>query len=173
MKIERITLFAACATDDKGYAKNHLAYFPISAAAAAYLANEHPNLGYYSAVSKLTGLRIGDDIFLMEKELNKNSAKCVIPLLKPTFAYEDYVYENGWDKSTYYTTWDDISAVLQEPGKRMSIRQVILFRTDEEIFLLSKMEPVKMESFTMSRELGVAHALSKLTPEEKKLLGLE
>lgn len=173
MKTERITLFAASATDDKGYPKNYLAYFPIHAAAAAYLASEHPNLGYYAAVSKLTGLRVGDDIFLMEKDISKDKVKCIIPLFQPTIAYEDYMYENGFDRSTYYTTWVDLARELMTPGKRMAIRQVILFRTDEECFLLSKMEPVKMESFTMSRELGVAHALSKLTPEEKKLLGLE
>lgn len=171
MKTAQLKVYAACDTDDRGYARNQLAFFPIAAAASAYLAKEGPSHGY-STVSCLNGIRIADDIFLVDKEISKEKLQSTLPTFQAIDGYEDFVYENGWDNSKYYTNWSQIQELLNKPNKRVSLRKVILFRTEEEIFLLQKAEPIKMQPFIMSREIATAHALSKLTEEERKLLGL-
>jgi hypothetical protein len=43
---------------------------------------------------------------------------------------------------------------------------------EDNYYLLSKQEPITINKFIMSHQLAVAHAKSKLTEEEQKLLGL-
>lgn len=172
MTAEQITVYIACDTNDRGYARNHLAYFPIAAAAGAFLKEKHPNLGYYSTVQTAKAIRLADTIYLLDKEISERSVISIIKTFEPVNGYQKYQYDDGFDKSVYFTELDRLDKILED-GHLKSIKSVILFRDDSKFYLLSKKEPIKLESFIMSRELATAYALSKLSEEEQKLLGLK
>lgn len=172
MIAEQIPVYIACDTDDRGYARNHLAYFPIAAAANAFLKEKHSDLGYYSTVQTAKAIRLADTIYLFEKEIPERSVISTIKTFEPVNGYQKYEYTDGLDKSVYFTGLDRLGEILKD-GYLKSIKSVVLFRDDSKFYLLSKKEPIKLENFFMSREIATAHALSKLSEEEQKLLGLK
>ena len=90
----------------------------------------------------------------------------------PCVCYYEHIYENSWDKSLYHSDEKAILELLHD-GKTHNIRSIIMFYDGEKYFLLKSDIPVTVEKVTMSRELAINHALSKLTDEEKGLLGLK
>jgi len=168
MTAEQITIYAACDTDDRGYALNHLAYFPIQAAANAYLSTQ--NLGGYCTVQTLKAIRLADVMYLFEKEVAEKALKNSIQSYTPVECYRDYSY-SSLDNSAYYFGIENLKLLLDD-GKDHHLSKVLLLKDSKKVYLLRKKEPIELTKFLESREMATAHALSKLTEEEKKLLGL-
>ncbi len=170
MKIEKIEAWGSYSTDGEGYAEDAFAYFSFSAAAEADLAKR--NLGGYGVVRHVNCIRLEDTIYLLEgseKSIEKITGK--FPKFTPIDLYQDYLYQNSWDKTTYYSTEKDLLSLLSD-NKHHQIKKIVGLCDDKYLYILSQKEPIEITKFAKSRELAVAHALSKLTKEEKGLLGL-
>ncbi len=162
------TVFGIYNSDDRGYNYGKpLAYYPIKAAAEA--AQTH---GGYQNVCPVECLRLEDTLYAHSKILDKSKIKGKLSAFVPTLVYMDYIYQDSFDKSLYYVSHQDLLELLRD-GKSHNIRaQWVICDLSENYHLLLYPEPITVEKIVMSRELAVAHALSKLTDEEKKLLGL-
>lgn len=171
MKIEKLEIFGSFTTDGDGYKTGSaFGYFPFSAAAQADLAKR--NLGGYGIVRKLDCIRLEDVIYILsesERDISKLIGKCS---KFTTFElYEDYDYSYNNDKTKYY--FGDVALLsLLKDNQRHNIKKLIGLCDDKYLYILESAEPIEMTKFAKSRELAIAHALSKLTKEEKGLLGL-
>ncbi len=164
------TIYGVYSTDDRGYIHGKaLAYYPIKAAAEAFKGDRY-NFNVYQAES----LRFEDTLYLLEKELSK-TAKIVgkIPAFVPAVIYQNYKTNSYHaDISDYYCDGADFLAELKVNENLTLYKKVMICDTEGNFYLLRQIEPITVEKLAMSRELAVAHALSKLTDEEKKLLGI-
>lgn len=170
MKPQKIKIFGLFATDGSGYNTKAVGYWPIAAAAEAAKGNN-----YYLNVSSVDAIRLDDVIYLLEKEVSKESIVESFPSLTPILGYENYDYQDHrfpQDQTQYCASLEKADEWLID-GKHHSIKKVWLFSdTEGGYYILKSEKSIKLEPFTMSRDLAVKHALSKLTEEEKKLLGI-
>ena len=175
MKAEKIKIWGVCPSDGSGYGlgvEKVISWYPIKAAADG--SPENIARGGYSYVGAYDAIRFDELLYIFEKEIPKTH---VIGNLPPAYTvgevYVDYIYSNGYDGSQYYIGDKELLALLKD-GKSHSIKKRFILRDGEDnCFILAKQEPIQLNKFIMSRELAVAHALSKLTDEEKSILGLK
>jgi len=170
MKAEKQTIYAVHSTDGYTASKDALAYYPIRAAAAG--SPEAANLRGYSYISNIEVIKFDELIYVFSKEVSKKSVLGNCPAYTVVDCYQDYSYVNGFDKTQYYIGDEELLKILND-GANHSLRKMFLIKDGEDNFyLLSKKEPITINKFIMSHQLAVAHAKSKLTEEEQKLLGL-
>lgn len=156
--------------DGSGYNSGKaIAFYPIKAAAEAA-----QNGNYYLNVCKAESLRFEDTLYLYKKTLDRKSIKGCVKAFIPTLVYQDYSYNSYYsrDESVYYTDKDSLIELLNDGKQHVIYALWLICDTDDNYHLLVQPEPITVEKIVMSRELAINHALSKLTDEEKKLLGL-
>ncbi len=161
--------FGHFATDDRGYPRGaSLGWYPIEAAATSKLGK-----GGYETVSRVVTIAFHDEIYILKKELGRATVMGQkMASFNVTMTYKDYVYENGFDKSQYYVGDNSVLTLLGD-GRIHNLSMTYLIRDDDNNFYeLQSPDPIKIEKFLKSREIAIVHALSKLTKEEQKLLGL-
>ena len=172
MKIEKFEAFASYPTDGEGYKHGAaFAYFPFKAAAEADL--EARNLRGYGCTRSVNCIRLEDTIYVLsgsEQPIEKLVGKC--SKYVPLEFYEDYCYINTYEDETKYYFSDDLALKLLRDKNRHSLKKILGLTDDKYLYILESDVPITIAKFAMSRELAVAHARSKLTEEEKGLLGL-
>ena len=172
MKIEKFEAFASYETDDNGCKYGSaFAYFPFKAAAEADLSAR--NLRGYGSTRRVNCIRLEDTIYVLsedEKPIKLLVGKC--SKYVPLEFYEDYCYVNTYRDDTKYYFSDDLVLKLLKDKKRHSLKKILGLTDDKYLYILESDVPITIAKFAMSRELAVAHARSKLTEEEKGLLGL-
>lgn len=165
MKSHIVECFGVYNSDGQGYNSGPpISIWPIKAAAEAGGTG-----GYYQNVYAVKILKIEDLNYIVEKEISNITGK--IPAYIPSVIFIDHVYENGFDSSKYYFSEADLLNLFKD-GKYHNIKQLNCIFDGEKHFILTYPTPFKIEKIVLSRELAVKHALSKLTQEEKDLLGL-
>ena len=171
MKAETQTVYGVYSTDGYTTSKNALAYYPIHAAAAG--SPEAKQLRGYSHIGREEIIKFDELIYIFEQRISKQKiVGDTFPAYSPVDCYQDYSYENGCDKTIYYVGLACLGKALDD-GRPANIRKKAIIADGEgNYFLLKQKEPITVNKFLMSHELAVAHAKSKLTEEEKKLLGL-
>ena len=170
MKAETQRIYAVHSTDGYTTSKNALAYYPIRAAAEG--SPEAANLRGYSHICNVDVIKFDELIYVFSKEINKQSVLGNCPAYTVVACYQDSSYVNGFDKTRYYIGNEEVLKILNDGGNH-SLRKMFLIKDGEDnYYLLSKQEPITINKFIMSHQLAVAHAKSKLTEEEQKLLGL-
>mgnify|MGYP001571600541 FL=1 len=96
-----------------------------------------------------------------------------MPAFVPVIVYQDYLTNNYHaDISDYYCDGFDLLTKLKLHEHRAIYKKIMICDTEGNFYLLKQTGPITVEKLVMSRELAVSHALSKLTDEEKKLLGI-
>ncbi len=170
MKAEKQQVWGVYPSD--GYTSgNCIAYYPLKAAAEA--SPENAAQRGYSGIYAVDIIKFDDLVYVFDKEVSKDKVLGHVPTYTPTPCYCEYVYSNGYgDKSMYYVGEDELLKTLDD-GNQHQIRKGYLLYDGSTYFLLKEEEPIKINSFLMSREIATQHALSKLTEEEKGLLGLK
>lgn len=168
MKPTLATLYGHYNTDGSGYACGHaIAFYPIAAAAEAQIKD------CYQIVRSQKVLKFEDVIYAYSEVIPKERISGLAPAFTPFKAFRDYSYVNGFDKTKYYIGDNTLLELLADKQNH-AVAMVDMIRDDEDgYYLLSFTEPVTVAKFTESREIAIAHALSKLSAEERKLLGLE
>lgn len=170
MKAEKQKIYAVHSTDGYTASKNALAYYPIRAAAEG--SPEAANLRGYQYIQNIEVVKFDELIYIFSKEINKKAIQGNFPAYTVVSCYQDYFYQNGIDNTKYYVGDEEVLKILGD-GASHSLRQMFIIKDGEDNhYLLSKKEPITINKFIMSHQIAVAHALSKLTDEEKKLLGL-
>jgi hypothetical protein len=165
MKSQIVEYYGVYNTDDRGYNIGPpVSIWPIKAAAVAK--------DCYQNVYAVNILKIEDCNYIVKKEIHKDSLLGKVKSFIPTPGYYEHIYENGFDKSKYYYGDKLILEVLSDQ-KSHSLRKIYLISDGEKTYELEFPDEVKVEKLIMSRELAINHALSKLTDEEKGLLGLK
>lgn len=159
--------FAVYDTDDRGYSQGKpLSYWPIRAAAEA------SKTDHYKTVYPVKILNLNEEKYHLKYE--KDISKSLVDKIKsfvPTQIFQNYIYENGFDGSVYFSNLTRF--IDKQPmNKQFNFLKVSVISDGEKVFLLEYPEQITIQKLTMSRELAVNHALSKLTDEEKTLLGL-
>lgn len=147
-----------------------IAYYPLKAAAEA--SPENVAQRGYSSIHAVNIIKFDDLVYVFDKQVGRGKVLGHVPTYTPTPCYHDYVYNNGFDGSMYYVGDEELLKTLND-GKMHQIRKGYLLYDGSTYFLLKETEPIKLNSFLMSREIATQHALSKLTEEEKGLLGLK
>lgn len=165
MKAERKTVYGVYTTD--GYTSGpYIAYYPISA--AAHGSPELIAQRGYAGVGAVEVVQFEDLCYVMQREFDKSKIIGYTLLYTPTECYEETLNHG----KRYYVGDEEIIKTLNDGGSH-NIRKVWVIRDEQSYFVLKQKEPIQINKFAMSRELAVAHALQKLTDEEKGLLGLK
>lgn len=166
MKSQIVEYYGVYNTDDRGYNIGPpVSIWPIKAAASAKVTSGYQN------VYAVNILKIEDCNYIVKKEIHKDNLLGKIKSFIPTPGYYEHIYENGFDKSKYYYG-DKLILELLSDGKYHNLRKIYLISDGEKTYELEFPDEVKVEKLIMSRELAINHAMSKLTDEEKGLLGL-
>lgn len=165
MKSQIVECYGVYNTDDRGYNSGPpVSIWPIKAAANAK--------NCYQNVYAVNILKIEDCNYIVKKEIHKDNLLGKIKSFIPTPGYYEHIYENGRDQSKYYYG-DKLILELLSDGKYHNLKKIYLISDGEKTYELEFPDEVKVEKLIMSRELAIDHALSKLTEEEKGLLGLK
>lgn len=170
MKPQITKIYGLYNQDGSGYNSGKaIAFYPIKAAAEAAKGDN-----YYLNVYEAESLRFEDTLYLYKKTLDKKTIRGSIKAFVPTLIYQDYKYNSyhSIDESVYYTDKNDLLELIADGKQHVIYAYWAICDTDDNYFLLIQPEPITVEKLAMSRELAINHALSKLTDEEKKLLGL-
>lgn len=175
MKAEKLKVWGVCPSDGSGYGlgiNKVISWYPIKAAAEG--SPEYKELKGYGYASEHKAIRFDELVYIFDKEISRTHIHGTLP---PAYTvgdvYVDCIYVNGFDGSQYYVGDKEV-LVLMKDGKSRHLSKKYLLRDGEDnCFILLKKEPIEIKKFIMSRELAVAHALSKLTDEEKSILGLK
>ena len=180
MKAIQKQVFAVYANDGcQGYSIGlPLALYPFKAAAEA--SPECCNLGGYSNVTQVNLCCFEDACYIYKSTINNKDiiGGCGIGIPINAFKVE-YIekvssirYGDNNDKTKYITNESDLIKFLNQDNYRVILYKTILTRDEDKYFELKYANTFKVNPFTLSRELAVKHALSKLSDEEKKLLGV-
>ena len=170
MKAETQRIYAVHSTDGYTTSKYALAYYPIRAAAEG--SPEAAKLGGYSYIQNIEVVKFDELVYIFSKEINKATIHGNCPAYTVVDCYQDYSYVNGFDKTRYYIGDEKVLEILND-GTSHSLKKMFLIKDGaDNFYLLTKKEPITINKFIMSHQIAVAHALSKLTDEEKKILGL-
>ena len=171
MKSQIVEYYGVYNTDDRGYNSGPpISIWPIKAAAEARVGGRTPS--YYQNVYTVNILKIEDCNYIVKKEISKDRILGKIKSFIPTPGYYEHIYENGFDKSKYYYG-DKLVLELLSDSKYHNLKKIYLISDGEKTYELEFPDEVTVEKLIMSRELAINHALSKLTDEEKGLLGLK
>jgi hypothetical protein len=166
-------VWAVYNTDGSGYNSGPpMALYPIKAAAEA--SEEFVNQRGYGSVSPVKACQFEDVIYIYESEVPNQKVKggCGIGAFVNAFKIEYTIRGEREDKVEYIIGDENLLKALNSKYYSVRIYPVYLTRDEDKYFILSWPNTFAIKSFTMSRELAVKHALSKLTSEEKKLLGV-
>ncbi len=169
MKSHITKAFGVYNTDGRGYNTTLIKIFPIEAAAEAFRAKDG-----YKNVSGVKVLCVEDDKYILERELSAKSFSDIknLKALVPTHVFKNYIYKDGFDSSKYICNEAKVGEYVRKEKSVNLVCIVVIRDLDDKIFELVDENKVEIEKIVMSRELAINHALSKLTDEEKKLLGL-
>lgn len=157
-----------------------LALYPFQSAAQG--SEEAQNQRGYSNIEKVNLCCFEDVCFIYEKEIQNNSILGSCGIGAPVNGYRvEYIPKggrgSGWgnnnDKTVYIIGENHLVEFLKSDLYRATVYKTFLTRDESEYFELKYLESFKVNSFVMSRELAIKNALSKLTTEEQKLLGLD
>lgn len=167
MKSQIVEYYGLYNGDDRGYNIGPpISIWPIKAAA------ESKRQNYYQNVYLVKILKIEDSNYIFKKVVDKKSFSGAMKTFSVVSGYYEHIYENGRDNSRYYCGNKYILELLKD-GKYHNLRRVFLISDGENIYEIEFPDEVKIEKLVPSRELAISHALSKLTEEEKGLLGLK
>lgn len=164
--------YAVYSTDSRGYAQGE----PISIYllyAAAEASNEYKNLMGYGCITPIELLQFEDINYLLNWKIDKSKVIGKLKLGEPTKCYQDYIYEDRWDKSVYIIGDEELIKYIDgQENRSISIYKKYIIKDSNDYYILRSDKTYNLKSFILTRDIAVKHALGKLTEEEKKLLGL-
>ncbi len=162
--INTFNVFGIFTTDDRGYSRKDedqcLGWYPFRAAAEEARPDNYYNVDQYEAI------RIFDEVWIVENRWDKSY-------------FAKFKFKDGEPKEILYVSRgndvmvgeiNDIDKFVER--KPTTIKKITILSFGSEFWTIPFDKPIKLETVKMSRELAIKHALSKLTDEEKKLLGL-
>ena len=170
MKAEKQQVYAVHSSDGYTSSRDALAYYPIRAAAAG--SPEAEKLGGYIHIANTEVIKFDELIYVFSKEIRKDKVLGSFPAYTVTDCYQDYSYSNGIDSTKYYIGEKGVIDLFEDRNSHTLQKMFIIKDGEDNFYILSRKEPITINKFIMSHALAVAHAKSKLTDEEQKLLGL-
>lgn len=175
MKLDTKTAFAAYI--DYGSGRKRVGgFYPIaSAAIAAFKKSGERN--YYMTISKSTLLNIDGQYFevkgepISRKDQVKSEKFPELQIFSVTYRTER---QNSWGYTNNYYFMDERETLeyIFASEEEVRLRGALVIKDEENFYILESSDPVTLEKVIVSRDLAIAEALSKLTKEEKDLLGL-
>lgn len=156
-----------------------LALYPFQSAAES--SPECENLRGYANICGVNLCCFEDICYIYNKEIKPQEIIGSGGIGVPVNAFRvEYIpsgqkgggWGNNGDKTVYVIGNDKLIEFLEGDNYRATVYKVILTRDSDEYFQLEYSSSFKVNSFILSRELAIKHALSKLTEEERKLLGV-
>lgn len=171
IETNKLVGYVVISLDGCGYPIKPASNLIYSIQAAAVASREYKDSVGYCNVEKCNIVQFGDDYYIysigdiLKSEVIKRGE------------FPDGEVVRAWkishNKNENYIVSSDGLFNISPINNSANIQGGLhLISNGVNVFLLKHTTPMKMASFKMSRELAVAAALEKLTPEERGLLGL-
>lgn len=159
--------FALYDGDDQGYSHG----LPLQICTLSAALKTYP----YQLIRPITLIDFDGDIYSLKNNINKNNFIGKIPSFTPLTVYHDYIYASASFSSATvdkYITRDELISYIDK-NEKVQLTKVTIIADDEGgVYELDFPNTLTLTPFKITRELAYQNAMSKLTDEEKKILGL-
>ena len=159
--------FALYDGDDQGYPHG----LPLQVCTLSAALKPSP----YQLIRPITLIDFEGEIYSLKNNINKNNFIGKVPSFTPLTVYHDYTYASAFSSVATvdkYITRDELLSYIDKNEKAQLTKVTIIADDEGGVYELNFPNTLTVTPFKLTRELAYQNALSKLTDEEKKLLGL-